>query len=281
VARGMRLPHGLPVVAVGIIAVLLVAGLFAPFLAPHDPTEVDLARRLRPPVFLAGGAMDYPLGTDSLGRDIVSRIIYGARTSLTVGIITLLTGGTVGTAMGLLAGYKSGWIDTTIMRLVDVSMSVPSILLALVFAVAVGASFWVVVGVLAFVLWSRFARVVRGEVLSLKRQDYVAIARIAGASDVYIILRHILPNVLSSILVLGSLMSGWTILAEATLSFLGAGIPPPTPTWGAMVSDGRLSFVTNWWLSVLPGIAIGGVVIAANSLGDWLRDTLDPKLRQL
>ena len=205
----------------------------------------------------------------------------GTRISLSVAALSILLGGVVGTSLGLLAGYRGGWVDALIMRMVDLSLAFPSILLALIFAVTVGASFWVVVAVLGFILWARYARLVRGEVLTWKQPDFVALARMAGCSSLRIIATHLLPNVANSLVVLSTLQVGWAIVVEASLSFLGAGIPAPAPTWGGMVAEGRKYVETLWWVSVFPGAAIMLVVLSFNLFGDWLRDILDPKLRQL
>ena len=194
---------------------------------------------------------------------------------------SIALGGGLGTALGLVAGYRGGWVDALIMRLVDSTLAVPSILLALVLAITMGPSFWIVVVVIAFTVWARYARLVRGEALSLKERDFVALARVSGASSLNIMLRHIMPNLMSSVIVLSTLQVGWAILVEASLSFLGAGIPPPTPTWGGMVAEGRNYIETLWWITMCPGIAIMLVVLAFNLFGDWLRDVLDPKLRNL
>jgi peptide/nickel transport system permease protein len=264
-----------------IVLLSLVVAIFAPALAPHSPVDADLRAREKPPIFLAGGSMEYILGTDRQGRDIMSRIIVGARISLSVAALAILFGGAVGTGLGLLAGYRGGWVDALIMRSVDVMLAFPSILMALIFAVTVGPSFWVVVGVLGLILWARYARLVRGEVLAWKQRDFVALARMAGCSSLRIICMHLFPNVVNSVVVLSTLQVGWAIVVEASLSFLGAGIPPPAPTWGGMVAEGRKYLETLWWVSVFPGVAIMLVVLSFNMFGDWLRDILDPKLRQL
>ncbi|MGE3536254.1 MAG: ABC transporter permease [Candidatus Tectimicrobiota bacterium] len=270
-----------PRVSLVIVLLSVVVAVLAPQLAPHSPIDADLRARARPPVFLDGGSMTYLLGTDRQGRDILSRVIVGTRLSLSVAVLSILVGGTCGTALGLLAGYRGGWVDAAIMRTVDLTLAFPSILLALIFAVTIGASFWVVVLVLAFILWARYARLVRGEVLAWKQRDFVALARMAGCSGYRIIVTHLLPNVVNSVVVLSTLQVGWAIVVEASLSFLGAGIPAPAPTWGGMVAEGRKYVETLWWVSVFPGIAIMLVVLSFNLFGDWLRDMLDPKLRQL
>ena len=221
------------------------------------------------------------MGTDKLGRDMLSRIIYGARISLTIAAISIVCGGLVGTTLGLIAGYWGGLWDHVIMRLVDIKISIPSILLALILAAAMGPSYFTVIIVVALTLWTRYARLVRGEVLSLRHQDFVAKARVAGATTPRIILRHLLPNVVNTIIVLATLEVGVVIILEASLSFLGAGIPPPNPAWGLMVADGRALVINAWWLSFFPGLAILLTVLSMNLLGDWLRDRLDPKLRNV
>jgi peptide/nickel transport system permease protein len=270
----------LPIIPLIMVALTIVAALFANYLVLHDPLAINPGARLKPPVF-AGGVWEYPLGTDRLGRDIFSRIILGAQVSLGVAVTTILIGGSVGTVLGLVAGYRGGWIDALIMRSADGFLAFPSILLALVLAVTVGPSFMVVVVVLALVLWARFARLVRGEVLSLKGRDYVLLARVSGAGGIYIVLRHILPNLLNTLVVLCTLQVGWAIIVEASLTFLGAGIPPPTPTWGGMVAEGLDYIESAWWISVMPGVAILFVVFSYNLVGDWLRDVLDPQLRNI
>jgi peptide/nickel transport system permease protein len=275
--------HRAPVLifAALILVLLIVPALFAPWLAPHDPLEGRLSHKLRPPVWVTGGSWESPLGTDPLGRDILSRMIYGARVSLSVSLVAIFIGGIVGTVLGLLAGYFGGWTDSLIMRAVDVAFSLPTILLGLVLAVVIGPSFRTVIVIVAFLLWARYARQVRGEVLTVKQHDFVAQARIAGCSHVRILFGHILPNVTNTLIVLATLQVGYVILLEGTLSFLGVGIPPPTPAWGLMVATGRSLIVSAWWVSFFPGLAIVLTVLVLNLIGDWLRDRLDPKLRQL
>jgi peptide/nickel transport system permease protein len=264
-----------------IVLVSLVVALFAPAIAPHSAIRSNLRVREMPPALMEGGSVDFILGTDRQGRDVLSRIIVGTRVSISVAALAILFGGFVGMSLGLLAGYRGGWVDAMIMRAVDVMLAFPTILIALILAIIVGPSFWMVVSVLAIILWARYARLVRGEVLSIKQRDFVALARIAGCSSTRIVLIHIFPNVVNSAIVLSTLQVGWVILVEASLSFLGAGIPPPIPTWGGMVAEGRKYLDTLWWVSIFPGIAIMLVVLSFNMFGDWLRDILDPKLSQL
>ena len=228
-----------------------------------------------------GGDGSFLLGTDKLGRDILSRIIHGSRVSIIVAGIAIFFAGAIGTTLGVTAGYFGGWVDGVIMRLVDVSLSIPIILMALVLVAALGASFKTIISVLVIFLWAQYARQTRGETLSIRVQDFIARAKVAGASDIRIMLRHIFPNVFNSLVVLATLQVGFVIILESTLSFLGAGIPRPTPAWGLMVADGRELIVVAWWVALFPGIAILLVVMSMNLLGDWLRDRLDPKQRQV
>ncbi len=276
-ARGRRVP----VVSIGIIAVFVLIALLAPLLSPGDPYEQSLRLRFRPPVWEERGSWAHPLGTDRLGRDMLTRIIWGSRVSLAVGALAVLLAGAVGATIGLVAGYYGGRVDAALMRVTDATLSFPVILLALILAVTVGPSFTNVVIAIAVILWARYARVIRGQVLTLMTLDFIAQARIAGAGAWRIITRHLLPNTLNTLVVLVTLQVGYVIIVEASLSFLGAGIPPPTPAWGSMIAEGRDVVTSAWWVSFLPGLAILLVVLAFNLLGDWLRDTLDPKLRQL
>lgn len=271
--------RGLPWPAIAIVVASVLIAATAGWIAPHDPEAIDPINAELPPAFLDDGNWAYPLGTDRLGRDVFSRILFGARLSLGVAAVALLIGGVVGTVLGLIAGYRGGWVDALVMRLADTFLAFPSILIALVLAVTVGPGFWIVALVLGLVLWARFARLVRGEVLSWKVRDFVALARVAGAGGPYIVLHHLLPNVVNSLVVLCTLQVGWAIVVEASLTFLGAGIPPPAPTWGGMVAEGLDFIETAWWISVMPGVAILLVVFAFNLVGDWLRDRLDPQLR--
>lgn len=266
-----------PVFPFVVLAVLLVAGAAAPFVAPHDPLQQDLRAALRPPFFQEGGSLTHVLGTDRLGRDMLSRLIFGARVSLVLATAVIVIGGTLGTVLGLISGYASGRTDAVIQRGVESVLSLPTLLVALVFVFVVGQSFFTVVVVLAPFIAARFARMVRGDVLQVRELDYVALARVAGASHLRIIARHILPNITGTIIVITTLEVGSLILVEASLSFLGVGVPPPTPAWGLMVADGRVSTASAYWLSLFPGLAIVAVVISTNWLGDWLRDFLDPR----
>jgi peptide/nickel transport system permease protein len=271
----------LPWIPTGILVGILFTSIFAPFLTPHDPMAINLPNRLLPPAWEAGGRPEHVLGTDGLGRDLLTRIFYGGRVSLQVALYVLALGGTIGLALAIIAGYVGGVVDTIIMRTVDSLMAIPTLLIALVFAIGMGPSMKTVVLAIAITIWSRFTRVLRGEVLSVSKRDYVSQARIAGCSTFRIMRVHILPNVLNTFMVLLTLQVGATIITEASLSFLGAGIPPPTPSWGQMVSEGRDYVTSAWWISLVPGLVLALVVFGFNQLGDWLRDALDPKLRQL
>ena len=309
-----------------VLLLVVVVGIFANFIAPHDPVDGNLRQRLLPPVWgdpriadklvvetpesgqllyqislekaqeidaeaeigdtvevveRAGGSTKYLLGTDQLGRDILSRIIHGARISLIVAAVTLGVGGGIGVLVGLLSGWYGGWIDEFLMRLVDIILALPLILVALVLVVAVGQSFEMIIAVLALWIWPRFARMIRGEVLLIKTLDYVALARVAGASTSRILRVHLFPGTINTLIVVATLQVGIVILVEATLSFLGAGVPPPDPAWGSMVADGRDRLVDAWWVATMPGLAILITLFSLNLFGDWLRDTLDPKLRQM
>jgi peptide/nickel transport system permease protein len=270
-----------PIIPVAIILVFVLVAVLAPWLSPSDPYEQSLRLRHRPPVWEERGSWAHPLGTDRLGRDLLSRIVYGARVSLAAGVVTVLLASAVGAAVGLVAGYYGGRVDATLMRVTDATLSFPIILLALILAVTVGPSFANVVLAIAVILWARYARVIRGQVLTIMQLDFIAQARIAGAGAWRVITRHLLPNTLNTLVVLVTLQIGYVIIVEASLSFLGAGIPPPTPAWGGMIAEGRDVVTSAWWVSLFPGLAILLVVLAFNLLGDWLRDTFDPRLRQL
>ena len=271
-----------PVIPIFILmAVLVIPAIFAELIAPYDPIESSLRNRLLPPFWLDGGSLDHSLGTDKVGRDILTRLIYGSRVSVLIASISILVGGVIGVSLGIIGGYFGGWVDSLIMRAVDISLSIPIILLGLVLVAALGPSKQTVVIVVVILLWSRYARLARGETLAVRTQDYIARARVSGASHTRIMVHHIFPNIFNSIVVLATLQVGFVIILEATLSFLGAGIPRPTPAWGLMVADGRSLVVTAWWLAFFPGIAIMLVVLSMNLLGDWLRDKFDPKQRQI
>jgi peptide/nickel transport system permease protein len=271
-----------PVIPVLILGTIALVAIFAQQLAPHNPEVGMLTARFKPPFWMKGGTAEYLLGTDQLGRDVLSRIIFGARVSMVVGLTAVMFAGIVGTALGILSGYLGGWVDQVVMRLTDTWMALPALTFAIFLAAIVGPSMWNIVIILGGVYWTRYARVVRGEVLSLKEREFVRLAVVAGCSKLTIMRRHILPNVLNSAIVLATLMLGVVIVAEASLSFLGVGVPPPEPAWGLMLADGKQGLMVGyWWLTVFPGTCIVLMVLSANVLGDWLRVKLDPQLRQL
>jgi peptide/nickel transport system permease protein len=273
--------RNMPWLSVLVIATMLCMAIFAPLLAPYSPIDQTLHDKLLPPFWFEGGSMKYILGTDAFGRDILSRLIYGARVSLSVAVLALTAGGGVGLVIGIVAGYMGGIVESILMRLVDAAFTFPAILFALLLAVTMGQGLGTLVIAISLLLWASFARIIRGEVLALKQRDFVALAKVRGCSEPRIMLTHILPNVLNTFMVLVTLNIGVVIIAEAALSFLGAGIPPPTPTWGLMVSEGRGRIADAWWVSLIPGLAITALVLSVNLFGDWLRDRLDPRLRQL
>ncbi len=271
----------LPWTSIIIIGAMVFAALFAPFLTPHSPIDQTLPDKLLPPFWEEKGSTKYILGTDIFGRDVLTRLLYGARVSLIVTGLSLLVGGGVGLLIGIVSGYIGGRLDSLLMRLVDAAFTFPAILFALLLAVTMGQGLRTLIIAISVLLWAGFARVVRGEVLALKERDFIALAKVHGCSEVRIMVTHILPNVMNTFMVLVTLNVGVVIVAEASLSFLGAGIPPPTPSWGLMVAEGRGKISSAWWLSLIPGVAITLVVLAFNLFGDWLRDRLGPKLRQL
>jgi peptide/nickel transport system permease protein len=291
ITRATRIIRNLTlIIPLVIIALLVICAIFANLgwlgfpdigIAPHDPNRQVVRDKFLPPSFMEGGKSDYLLGTDKLGRDIFSRVIYGARVSLSVSLIAIFITAALGTMLGILAGYISGRVDGLIMRIVDMALSFPGLLLAMLLAVSIGPGFWTVVFALSVLGWAGYARMIRGEAMRIGQSDFVAQARISGASSFRIMLRHIFPNIVNSLIVIMTLQIGMMILAEAALSYLGLGITAPTPSWGSMVSDGRAELDRAWWISTFPGICIGLVVMSGNFLGDWIRDKLDPRLRQL
>jgi peptide/nickel transport system permease protein len=274
--------EGFPWIPTIIIGVIALAAIFADVLAPYNPEIGVLGDRVRPPAWQAGGSEAHLLGTDHVGRDVLSRLIFGARVSMVVGFTAVIVAGLIGTTLGILSGYLGGWVDQVIMRITDTWLALPALTFAIFLAAVVGPSMWNIVIILAAVYWTRYARVIRGEVLSLRERDFVRLAIVAGCSKKTIMRRHILPNVVNSAIVLGTLMLGIVIVTEAALSFLGVGVPPPKPAWGLMLADGKKGLMAGyWWLTVLPGLCIMFMVLSANLIGDWLRVKLDPQLRQL
>ena len=269
-----------PYIPAFILIVLVFAAIAAPLISPYDPVKGDLRGRSKPPIGF-GGTTEHIFGTDNQGRDIFSRIIHGARVSMSFAAITMLLSVALGAVIGAASGYFGGHIDEALMRLVDLQNALPFILAALVAVGVFGASFTTLLIIIAIFSWGTTARQIRGEILQLKQMDYVSLARIAGASSPRIIFKHLLPGVTNTLIVVATLGTGQIILTEATLSFLGVGIPPPKPAWGSMVSFGRNYIDSAWWIAVIPGVAIALVVVSLNFLGDWLRDYFDPRLRQL
>ena len=286
----VREARRLPIIPVLVLLVVfIIPAIFADVIAPHKPltSPLGLKGRLEPPVWSGptltseGGTSTHILGADKVGRDVLSRIIHGSRVSMKISLVGIGIGGFIGVSLGLISGYFRGWLDHVIMRLVDISLSIPAILLALALAAALGPSFRTIIIVVAVLLWAIYARQIRGDSLAMRGQDFILRARVSGCSHFRIIVRHILPNVTSTLIVLATLQVGLVILLEASLSFLGVGLSPPTPAWGLMVADGRELIVTAWWVAFFPGVAIMLTVLSLNLFGDWLRDRLDPKLRQL
>ncbi len=270
-----------PLFPIAVLLIIILAALLAPQITHHRPRIGNLAEKLLPPAWMAGGTLAYPLGTDQLGRDLLTRLIYGARVSLLVAVLAVFFAGSIGTAIGILSGYLGGRLDAFFMRLTDIAFSIPLMLLAIILVAAIGPSLNNLILVVTLLLWPYYARQVRGETLRIKERDFVALAKVAGFSDLYIMWRHIFPNVVPTILVLGTLQTASVILLEASLSFLGVGVPPPTPAWGLMVGEGMMYVTTAWWVGFWPGLAIMLTVLSMNLLGDWLRDWLDPKLREV
>lgn len=281
--RVLTMLAGLPVMSTSILLGIVILSIFAPWIAPHDPlSAVEGAQQFGPPVWEEGGSWDTPLGTDNLSRDVLSRTIYGARVSVIVGLTGTAVAGAIGLIMGVAAGYFGGWVDSVIMRVVDAWLAIPTLVLAILMAAVLGPSMWNIVIILGVVYWTRYARILRSEVLSLREREFVKLAQVAGASKVRIIAQHIVPNVLNTWLVLASLTVGVVIIAEASLSFLGVGVPPPTPAWGSMLTESRSALITQRaHLIIGPALLIGLTVLATNMFGDWLRVKLDPRQRNL
>lgn len=271
-----------PVIPLAILGTIAFVALFADFLAPHDPQFGVITERFHPPFWQQGGSVAHIFGTDHLGRDVLSRLIFGARVSMIVGFTAVIVAGAIGTTLGIVSGYLGSWADQIIMRVTDTWLALPALTFAIFLAALIGPSEMNIVIILGAVYWTRYARIVRGEVLSLKERDFVRLAIVAGCSKWTIMRRHILPNVINSSIVLATLMLGVVIVTEASLSFLGVGVPPPKPAWGVMLADGKQGLMVGyWWLTVMPGVCIMLMVLSSNLLGDWLRVKLDPQLRQL
>jgi peptide/nickel transport system permease protein len=277
----IRVPrNGVALLGLAVVVASAVLAVVAPVLAPADPVRNDLLERLVPPMWMEGGSGRHPLGTDTLGRDVVSRLLYGARVSLVVGFSAVVVAGALGLLLGLVSGYYGGRLDDLLMRLGDVQLAFPALVLAIAVLAVVGSGLVNIVLVLGVTGWVTYARITRGETLSLRHREFVEGARALGAGDAAILWRHVLPNVLPSITVVATFSVARTIIAEASLSFLGLGLPPPAPSWGAMLDEGRNYLTTGWWLALFPGLAILAVVLGINVVGDWLRDALDPRIER-
>ncbi len=279
VKRWLRLLLKSKTGTLGLLIVLLIAlaAIFAPFLAPHDPAYQDYTQKNNPPVWLEGGSIEYILGTDNLGRDMLSRVIFGTRVSLLVGIFSVVVAGAIGMLFGLVSGYYGGFIDNALMRVVDAFLAIPSILFILTILGVIGPGIATLILVIGITNWVIYARLVRGEVLSIKEREFIKAAITIGTPNRVIIFKHILPNVFSSFIVISTLSVATTIVLEASLSYLGLGIQPPTISWGEMLTAGRDYLATSWWIATFPGIAITVTVLGIIFLGDWLRDVLDPR----
>ncbi len=277
--RRVRLHWG-GIVPALVLLLIILAAVLAPVITPYDPFAQNIAARLRPPVWQAGGNWTHPLGTDQLGRDTYSRVVFGARISLLVGFASVAISGVMGTLLGLLAGFFAGWVDRVVMRLVDIQLAFPRILLAVTIIAMLGPSVRNMVIVLGISAWMDYARIVRAQVLSVREKEFVLAARCVGLSDSGIMFRHILPNTLSSAIIVASVSVASNIIIESSLSFLGLGVGARAITWGTMLSDARNYIEVQSWLAAFPGLAIMLVVLAVNLLGDWLRDILDPRLRR-
>lgn len=271
-ARQLRLPWLL----IGIISVWLICAIFAPLLAPHDPMAINLMDARMAPF----DSSTYPLGTDIMGRDMLSRLIYGAQTTVKISLLALAAGMVIGTVLGLVAGYKGGLLDAVIMRFADAALGFPTILAALIVVVILGTGMEAIVLAMLITVWPSFARMIRGDVIAVRDQDFVIVAKITGVSTPMILWRHIFPNTVNTLMVVSSILVGQVILLEASLSFLGLGLEPGAAAWGVMVADGKKVITKMWWMSLFPGLAITIVVLALNFFGDWMRDFLDPSIRR-
>jgi peptide/nickel transport system permease protein len=269
-----------PVGAMILLAPLVVFGVFGSLIAPHETMIIDSPNALRPPAWMDGGSWSYLLGTDKFGRDLLSVLIVGARTSLIVTVIGVLFAGAIGVTLGLVAGYFGKWVDNLIMRIVDVFMSVPGILFMLLLAAALGPGIETIIISMGFLMWCGYTRVMRGEVLSVKERDFVAMAKVMGVSRTRILVRHILPSVGSTVVVMASLQAGGAIMMEGGLSFLGLGVQPPYTTWGRIIAENKNVMTSAWWIPVFAGLLLIMAIWGFNLLGDWLRDVLDPKMRR-
>lgn len=270
-----------PLLSLAIVAILLCLIIFAPFLGLQSPYYQNLSARLLPPAWLPDGSPSHPLGTDSLGRDVLSRAIFGGRISLLISVLSIVIGGGAGLVLGLIAGYHRGRTETIIMGIADATLAFPIIFLALILVVTIGSSLLGVVLAIGLMIWALFARVIRSEVLSIRERDWILQGRIMGCSNSRILFVHVMPHVLNTWVVLATLQLGWVILIEAVLSFLGAGVPPPEPSWGSMIAESQDVASVASWIWGVPGAMLVITVLCFNRLGDWLRELLDPKQRQI
>jgi peptide/nickel transport system permease protein len=277
--RLRRRRRGLPWFSGGLLAMFILTGLFGPYVAPYGQQDIDLVNSLQPPL-LFGGSWDHPLGTDDLGRDMLTRLIYGNRVALLVSLAVVVIAGIIGVLIAVIAGFRGGRLDAFLMRTTDAALAFPVLLFAIVWVGVFGASTRNVIIILAVAFWPSYARVLRAEVIRVKTMDYVTMARTMGGGGRWLVRRHVLPNILPTLLVLITLQLGLAIIAEGSLSFLGLGVPPPSASWGGMLSDGRKHISDGWWLPVLPGIALSATVLATNMFGDWLRVNNDPTTKR-
>jgi peptide/nickel transport system permease protein len=277
----VRSSRGSPIFLGSILLVFVIVGIFGASLAPHDPNEANFEEALKPPFWQREGKAAFPLGTDHLGRDVLSRLLCGTSISLQVAFLVVALAGLIGTTIALLSGYLGGLVDTLLMRFTDIVMSMPYLMIAIVLAAVLGPSKNNIILILSITGWASYARVLRGEVLRIREGEFISLAVIAGCSKIRIMLRHVFPNMVNTLVVLATLQLGVVIIAEASLSFLGVGVPPPSPAWGSMIAEGRSYISTAWWLCTWPGLAILLVVLSCNLFGDWLRVRLDPKFQQI
>jgi peptide/nickel transport system permease protein len=272
---------GVPIIPIGILSVVVFFGIFGGFFLPHDPTEMDLMASEKPPFWMEQGSTSFFLGTDELGRDVLSRLIGGASVSLQVGFVVVCIAASIGSAIALLSGFIGGWVDSALMMLTDIFISMPYLLIAITLAAILGPSKNNIILILAILGWAGYARVLRSEVLRIKDIEFVNLAKVAGCSTFRIMVREIFPNIVNTLIIMATLNVGTVIIAESSISFLGLGVPAPEPAWGSMVADGRDFLTTSWWICLWPGLAILFTVLSCNLLGDWLRLRLDPKFRQI
>jgi len=271
----------LPILAILLLAPVVICGVFGPWLYPYDPTALDFANTVKPPFWVDGGSMAHLLGTDQFGRDLLSRLIEGARVTLVIAIVGVFGAALIGIPLGMIAGYYGGWTDNIVMRIVDTKMAIPATLVTIMIGGVLGGGLLTIVISVIMVFWAGYARIIRGETLVLAQSGYVALAKVANCSGFRILARHMFPNLLPTVTVLITLQLGRALLLEAGITFIGLGIQPPASAWGLLISEGRAYLSTAWWIPTFAGVAITLTVLGSNLLGDWLRDVLDPKMRTL